>query len=110
MGAEAAELLVWATMSTVQELISVECHIAQEWLDCYEAPCYAERYADEYVYVPVIPYADDEIVHTEDRPFCMDLSCPCHDDIDLLEEVAAEVENGLLTSWEFLRTLNGLQI
>ncbi len=57
----------------------------------------------------VIPM-EDELVHTEDRPFCSDLSCPCHDDLELLTELNNEVEGGLLTSWEAMRTLSGLQI
>ncbi len=57
----------------------------------------------------VIPM-EDEIIHTDEHPFCSDLTCPCHDDLGLLEELNNEVEDGLLTSWEAMRTLSGLQV
>jgi len=30
---------------------------------------------------------EDELVHTASRPFCGDMSCPCHEDHDLLADV-----------------------
>ncbi len=56
---------------------------------------------DEYEVVPVIPIVDaDDIVHTADCPFCGDPTCSCHEDPDLIAEVAAQVEAGLLSPQE----------
>lgn len=41
---------------------------------------------------------DDPIIHTEDRPFCPDWSCICHEeDHEAIARVAQWVEDGLLT-------------
>ncbi len=77
----------------------------------YEAspfmPCgHLWKFLDKLLVIPM----EDEIIHTDEHPFCMDLSCPCHNDLDLLNELGSEVEGGLLTSWEAMRTLSGLQI
>ncbi len=82
-------------------------NVSQDWLDeigakldeiirseLQRVPSYVERYAR----------------HPEHTPFCMNLACECHNDLALLSQQNAYVENGLLTSMEFLRTLSGLQI
>ncbi len=63
-------------------------------VEFWTMPSYCERYKD----------------HPEHTPFCMNLACKCHDDLALLSQQAGYVENGLLTSQEFLRTLSGVQI
>jgi hypothetical protein len=60
--------------------------------------------------IPIMYRANDPILHTPDHPFCMDMSCGCHDDLALLQEQAGYVDAGLLTSQEFLQTLSGKQI
>jgi len=38
---------------------------------------------DTIIDVPV----EDELTHTASRPFCNDMSCPCHEDSELLADV-----------------------
>jgi hypothetical protein len=49
-------------------------------------------------FIPVIPV--EELEHTPEKPFCWNVGCPCHEDQELISEVAALVENGLLTQEE----------
>jgi hypothetical protein len=51
---------------------------------------------------------EDEIIHTDDHPFCsIDPTCPCHEDQELISEVAAAVEQGLLTPEEATQLIAG---
>lgn len=50
----------------------------------------------EEIFIPIIPLEDDPL-HTSAYPFCFDETCPCHEDIVLIAEVAQQVETGLLT-------------
>lgn len=53
----------------------------------------------------------DERVHTDACPFCLDTSCPCYEDIDLLQEyILTPWLTGLLTNEEGERLMNGQQI
>ncbi len=52
-----------------------------------------QPYADNFV--PVIPV--DYREHTPEKLFCWDQTCPCHDDPDLIREVAIFVDEGLLS-------------
>ncbi|HZS79173.1 MAG TPA: hypothetical protein VFA41_21355 [Ktedonobacteraceae bacterium] len=61
---------------------------------------------DEYVVLPV----EDDLLHTSLSPFCPDPSCPCHDDADLIEEGAQQVEDGLLTPAEGSCLVAGQQL
>jgi hypothetical protein len=46
----------------------------------------------------VIPYEEgDELVHTDEHPFCADSTCGCHEDDLLISEVASRVASGELT-------------
>jgi hypothetical protein len=47
-------------------------------------------------FIPVIPVEGD-FGHTEERPFCWNGACPCHEDQELISEVAEHVANGLMT-------------
>ena len=49
-------------------------------------------------FIPVIPV--DELEHTPEKPFCWNGACPCHEDQELISEVTAHVENGLMTPEE----------
>ncbi|HZS77784.1 MAG TPA: hypothetical protein VFA41_14315 [Ktedonobacteraceae bacterium] len=64
---------------------------------------------DEYVVLPVIPN-EDEISHSVMSPFCSDPTCPCHEDPELIAEVATQVEEGLLTPAEATRLVAGEQL
>lgn len=42
----------------------------------------------------------DPILHTPDHPFCDDPTCPCKDDSEAIQLVAARVNDGLMTPLE----------
>jgi hypothetical protein len=45
----------------------------------------------------VVPVEEDYLPHTPENPFCLESSCPCHEDADNIAQVAAFVEDGLMT-------------
>lgn len=49
-------------------------------------------------FIPVIPV--DEIEHPPEKPFCWNGGCPCHEDQELISEVAVHINNGLMTPEE----------
>ncbi len=51
---------------------------------------------DNFSYVVPV----DELIHTNENPFCWDSTCPCHEDPTLISEVAENVQDGLMTSQE----------
>lgn len=55
-------------------------------------------YGDNFtIVIPV----EDNILHTPEKPFCfVDPACPCHEDQNLIAEVAVFVLEGLMTSAE----------
>lgn len=54
---------------------------------------------------------EDTNVHTVDHPFCDDLFCPCHADINLiLEYLQRPVQEGLLVGLEVERLYMGEQL
>lgn len=53
---------------------------------------------EAYDIVPVI--MEDDLLHTDETPFCYDVTCPCHEDPLLITQVATFVEDGLLTHEE----------
>ncbi len=53
----------------------------------------------------------DELVHTNEKPFCDDLTCPCHSDVQLDHEYLAQPwQDGLLTTDETVRLWAGKQV
>jgi hypothetical protein len=57
------------------------------------------------------PVEVDELIHTDERPFCQDMTCPCHEDQELIEEYIAEhLRTGHLTEREAKRLYRGQQI
>jgi hypothetical protein len=79
-------------MDSMEELIRRECNIADEL-------------------VAVIVIQCDELVHTNEHPFCDDPACGCHDDIDLImEHLEHPFDEGLLTSPEYFRIKEGKQL
>lgn len=70
------------------------------------------RRPDHPIIVPV-----DEIIHTDERPFCSDPSCPCHDVVGknsneeaYLQHIAYPLQRGLLTAEEANRIYFGEQL
>jgi hypothetical protein len=57
-------------------------------------------------FLPVIPMEDD-LLHTEEHPFCWNPSCGCHEDPILLAPLTQAVLDGLLTPDEATRFVNG---
>lgn len=51
-------------------------------------------YADNFAFV--IP-VEDELLHTDEKPFCWDSTCGCKTDEWLLWEVSRFIEEGLMT-------------
>lgn len=47
-----------------------------------------------------IPVIESDLVHTLLQPFCLDTSCPCHEDKELIETVAQHVQDGFMTPEE----------
>lgn len=58
----------------------------------------------------VFPVEVDELIHTDDQPFCPDGTCPCHEDQTLLNQVAEAVHHGLLLPGEAVRLVAGQMI
>jgi hypothetical protein len=59
-----------------------------------------------------IPYEDgDAPLHSESRPFCSDLACPCHRDDALFQEcINLPLAAGLLTDFEGENLFYGRQL
>ena len=47
-----------------------------------------------------IPVIESNLVHILMQPFCLDTSCPCHEDTERIQQVAQHVQDGLLTPEE----------
>ncbi len=48
-------------------------------------------------FIPVIPV--DHAIHTPEKPFCPDRTCPCHEnDQEAIEKVNQAYRNGLITA------------
>jgi len=58
----------------------------------------------------VIQYEEDEIIHTDDKPFCLDPACPCKEDREAINAVNEAVEAGILTKDEATRLIAGKQV
>jgi hypothetical protein len=56
---------------------------------------------------PVPIEMEDELVHTDEHLFCDDPTCFCHEDETLIAQIAAQVEDGLLTPEEATDLVNG---
>ncbi len=57
----------------------------------------------------VIP-VEDELIHSEETPFCWDSTCPCKEDQDAITTVAQHVQDGLFTPQEATDFVNGRTI
>ncbi len=52
--------------------------------------------ADNFMYVVPVDY----LLHTPEKPFCYDETCPCKEDQEAITQIAAWVADGLITSGE----------
>ena len=58
-------------------------------------------------FIIVVPAPAGDWMHTATRPFCPDDSCPCHEDPALIADVQTLYQNGLVTSQEATRIIEG---
>ena len=57
---------------------------------------------------PLLVLMEDEMIHTDDHPFCsIDPTCGCHEDSALIAEVHEAVEQGLITPAEATLIIQG---
>jgi hypothetical protein len=58
-----------------------------------------------------IPYeGGDEPIHTNEHPFCDEMSCPCHEESEFIEQVQTWVTDGLITIEDAERIYRGQTI
>ena len=57
--------------------------------------------------LPVIPVSGGSLIHTPGNPFCYNDTCGCHEDPELIAEVTAAVNQGLLTPDEATLVVGG---
>ena len=60
---------------------------------------------EEYTVVPVIPTNSD--LHTDEYPFCYNPSCPCHEDMTLIDPINQGYQDGELTGQEATDIVKG---
>lgn len=53
---------------------------------------------------------EDDLVHTDDSPFCLDPTCPDKEDEAAINAAARLVEDGLFTPAEATRFVQGRQL
>ena len=56
---------------------------------------------------PLLVLMENEIIHTDDHPFCGDPTCVCCEDPELIAEVYQAVEQGLMTQEEATLMIQG---
>ena len=56
---------------------------------------------------PLIVLMEDEVIHTDDHPFCDDPTCGCHENPALIAEVHEAIRQGLITSEEAILLIQG---
>ena len=57
-------------------------------------------------FILVIP-SEDDVLHTDEHPFCCTDTCPCHEDQEALTTVNDAVLGGLLTPDEATAFIQG---
>lgn len=62
-----------------------------------------QGFGDNFILVIPVDYFE----HTDEKPFCWNGSCPCHEDQDTISLVAQFVQDGLLTSQEATDFVSG---
>jgi hypothetical protein len=56
-------------------------------------------------FIVVVP--EDHLLHTPEQPFCGDPTCPCVEDTDALTELDQAIKDGLITTDDATRILQG---
>jgi hypothetical protein len=57
-----------------------------------------------------IPIIESDMIHTAEHPFCPDPACPCHEDQELIQDVQTTYVEGLVTSDEATRIVEGMSL
>jgi hypothetical protein len=70
-----------------------------------EATDVTENLGEEYYVSPV-----DPIIHTPENPFCDDMTCPCHDDTDAINDLNDAYQGGLVSREDADRIYRGRTI
>jgi hypothetical protein len=63
-----------------------------------------QGHADNFILV--IP-SEDDVLHTDEHPFCCNDTCPCREDQEALNIVNVAVQSGLLTPDEATAFIQG---
>ncbi len=62
-----------------------------------------QGYADNFIFVIPVDYPE----HTQEKPFCWNTLCPCHEDQDNISLVGQQVQEGLFTTQEATDFVSG---
>lgn len=78
------------------------------WQELQSVPSYVEHrariFAQEPIIAPIPIPMEDDLVHTDERPFCGDFTCMCHDDNTLFtERIFQPFQKGLISPQEMFR-------
>jgi hypothetical protein len=65
-----------------------------------------QGYGDNFILV--VPVEEGDMLHTATNPFCSDECCPCHEDPELVADVNALYQEGLVTLEEAVRIVRGI--
>ena len=58
----------------------------------------------EYYTILSLP---DEAIHTAEHPFCNDMSCPCHEDQESIQQLGGYYQEGLVSEADAERIYRG---
>jgi hypothetical protein len=56
---------------------------------------------------PILIPMEDDLLHTNEHPFCDDPTCGCHEDSILIGEILTQVKAGTLTPEEATDLISG---
>ena len=63
----------------------------------------SDELGEEYYAYPV----EDFPVHTPENPFCDDMTCPCHEDADAINDLTGYYHDGLVSREDADRIFRG---
>jgi hypothetical protein len=63
-----------------------------------------QGFGDNFILVIL---SEDDVLHTDEHPFCCNDTCPCREDHEALTAVNTAVMNGLLTADEATAFIQG---
>ena len=63
------------------------------------------QFPDNFVYVVLVD--EHELLHTDERPFCWNSTCECHEDQEAIATVQQYISDGLMTPCEATLLVSG---